>query len=813
MAIAHYRQDDNKAQSVNKHLVNVAHSASRLAQKVGLMSFGQLAGLLHDLGKFSSEFQIYIMSATGQIDPDAEEYVDANGLKGKIDHSTAGAQYVWNVLNERKEPEWLLARQILAICLASHHSGLIDCLSPVGEDILTRRMGKSENRTHQHEVLDVIDAKFRKKIDDCLTADAIANELNQQLELLKKLPPLTQFFNLGMLTRFLFSTLIDADRLDSAIFDDFAVRHIRAQTCYPEWSTLLEKLERHIVEFAQRNEVDRIRTDISLNCRDCATRKKGLYLLTVPTGGGKTLASLRFALHHANKHKMDRIIYVIPYTSIIDQNASVVRSVLEDDSTKGTVVLEHHSNLTPERDTWQSKILSENWDAPVVFTTAVQFLETLFSSGTRGARRMHQLANAVIVFDEIQTLPIRTIHLFNNVINFLIGQCGSTAVFCTATQPLLDRVDKAKGAAKLASNPEMMRNVSGLFKDLRRVEVIDGRKNGGWQEDEIATEAIQNVKACGSVLVIVNTKKAAQGIFKLCQNKFGDRVYHLSTNMCPAHRMEVLGKIKSCLSSEIPTPIICVSTQLIEAGVDIDFGCVIRYLAGLDSIAQAAGRCNRNGLRKSPGKVLIVNPASEKPPADIEIAKAKTERVLDEFRNNPIVFDDDLIGPKTMELYYRYYFFERAQEMSYPVNSKQIGVDGDLLSLLSTNDLSVKAYQRVNKKSPPYLLRQSFKTAAEAFAAIDAPTEGVIVPYGNEGTFIIGELCGAYEVEKQYALLRKAQRYAVNVFPNVLRKLLENGCIQEVQKGSGIMYLDERYYSNTFGLSLQQEEPMQFKGY
>ena len=813
--LSHYRKSDGKEQSVKEHLEEVSYTAGAISGKIGLASIGELTGLLHDLGKYSDAFQTYIRSAVGQLNPDEDEYVDAKGMKGKIDHSTAGAQYIWENLQNKKELEWQLIRQIIALCVASHHTGLMDCLAPDGTDLFTRRMGKPKDRTHFNEVLKKTDKAIRNRAGILLASPTIQKEFRQRLELLAggQSGELCMF-SLGLLTRFLFSSLIDADRLSTADFENPTAARERYKGGYPDWAILIETLERHITGFITRNQIDVIRSDISSACMSAATRGKGLYTLTVPTGGGKTLASLRFALRHAKQYGMDRIIYVIPYTSIIDQNAAVVRSIFKDCKSKNggrNIVLEHHSNLTPEVDTWQSKILAENWDAPIVFTTAVQFLETLFATGTRGARRMHQLANAIIIFDEIQTIPIRTVHLFNNAINFLAGQCGSTAVFCTATQPLLNEVDTKKGAVLFTTNHEMMPDVRELFRTLKRVDVIDSRKNGGWTENEVADCARQELERTGSVLIIVNTKKAAQDIYKHCREKADKTVLvcHLSTNMCPAHRIDVLKKIRECLDLENPKPVICVSTQLIEAGVDVDFGSVIRHLAGLDSIAQAAGRCNRNGLRAT-SRVYVVNPSRENLDMlpDIRIASEKAERVLEEYRNNPDAFDHDLLSPKAMAQYYRYYFFERAHEMEYPVGAKQVGRDDSLLTLLSTNFFSVEAYKRASRKAPTFPLRQSFRSAAEAFKAIDAPTEGVIVPYSKEGERIIAELCSAHEVQKQYELLKEAQRYSVNVFPNVLKKLSDRDCIHEIQVGSGIMYLDERYYGRDFGVSLEAVEQM-----
>jgi CRISPR-associated endonuclease/helicase Cas3 len=646
-----------------------------------------------------------------------------------------------------------------------------------------------------------VDESVRSRVESLLASPDLENELQERLALLSQGVPSEEIrgFLLGFLGRFLFSALIDADRLNSAE---------REPNPKPEWPLLIEKLETHLAGFAVRNDIDAIRADISTSCLEFAAREKGTYQLTVPTGGGKTLASLRFALRHAEHHKMDRIVYVVPYTSIIDQNAHVARCVFASLEENGSqIVLEHHSNLTPEQDTAENKLLAENWDAPIVYTTAVQLLETLFASGTRGARRLHQLANAVIIFDETQTIPVRAVHLFNNAVNFLTGQCGSTVVFCTATQPLLDKVESKKGAARLSADFQMMRDVGDLFRKLRRARIEDKCKPVGWTEEEVADTALQLLDEAGSVLIVVNKKAQARDLYLRLHGKAG-HVHHLSTSMCPAHRMKVLDEVKRCLDPANPSPVICVSTQLIEAGVDVDFGSAIRYLAGLDSVAQTAGRCNRNGLRPA-GRVLIVNPASEnldKLP-EIRAAQEVSLRVLNEYRADPIAFDHDLQGPAAMDRYYSYYFYGRKHEMAFPVSSREIGRDGDLLSLLSTNLLSVEAYKAALKRTPPYCFRQSFMTAAKAFKAIDSETEGVIVPYGEEGDRIIQKLCSASHFENRFRLLKEAQRYSVNLFPYDVRKFKEMGRLYETWKGSGIYYLDEQHYGQQFGASIEEVAP------
>ncbi|WP_298268683.1 CRISPR-associated helicase Cas3' [Geobacter sp.] len=800
--IARYRESGGTPQSLMDHLEGASVFASAFAGKIGLPSFGELMGLLHDFGKYSKAFQDYLKSSEGKIEPDDEEYIKAGRMKGKIDHSTAGAQYLHEHKGDSKV--WQIAADIMALCIASHHSGLIDCLSPDGTDVFSKRMGKPKEQTHYVDVERNLEEPIHKHVERLLASLNMEDELAHRFEQLQKGAQSLEIgqFMLGFLTRFLFSALIDADRLNSAE---------RKPAAMPDWRLLIDVLEANLAGFTVRNRIDEIRADISSSCFNFAAREKGLYQLTVPTGGGKTLASLRFALHHAARHKMDRIIYVVPYTSIIDQNARVARSVfafLEESGRQ--IVLEHHSNLTPELDTYESKLLAENWDAPIIYTTAVQFLETLFAAGTRGVRRLHQLANAVIIFDEIQTIPIRTVHLFNNAINFLVGQCCSTAVFCTATQPILDRVNPKRGAARFSADAQMMPDVGALFRELHRARIEDRCKDEGWTDDEVAKTALQELEASGSVLIIVNKKAQARELYQRLYGKV-ENVYHLSTSMCPAHRMAVLDKVKSCLDPRNPSPVICISTQLIEAGVDVDFGTVIRYLAGLDSIAQAAGRCNRNGLREI-GRALIVNPANEgldRLP-EIRLAQDVTKRVLREFRENPALFDHDLQSPKAMERFYHYYFFQRAHEMGFPVSDRDIKEmprqQDTLLALLSMNVDSVQIYMNERKQAPPLFLRQSFMSAAKAFKAIDSPTEGVIVPYG-EGERIIARLLSAGYEEKG-RLLKEAQRFSVNLFPHEMVKLKEKRRLYEVWEGSGVYYLDERHYSEQFGASTDEVAEM-----
>ena len=682
--IAHKREYDGDVQSLEEHLLGVAELARSFTKRLCLEEQGELIGLLHDLGKYSEDFQNYLKSAVGMINPDEDDFVNARGLKGKIDHSTAGAQLIWKELSEQGQMGSIVG-QILALCIASHHSGIIDCLSSdsnsFGEDIFTKRMQKSENRSHLLECKDKMDDLISKRFYELIGSPNLINSLKESIRHvisndskkgISNHKNISQF-KIGLLVRLLFSCLVDADRINSADFENPRVSSIRLNGTNPNWHLLVERLEKHLRGLSTLCSIDETRQRISEHCRKNSSRKKGIYTLTVPTGGGKTLTSLRFALHHAKKHRMERIIYAIPFTSIIDQNAEVVREILEPSETgvdRGSVVLEHHSNLSPEEHSWKSKILVENWDAPIIYTTNVQLLETLFGAGTRGARRMHQLVNAVLIFDEIQTLPINCIHLFCNAINFLVEHFGTTVVLCTATQPLLNRVEAKNGALHLTNDSELGPEVKTLFNELKRVKVTNSRKAGGWTNEEIANLAFDEASRSKSCLVIVNTKRSARNIFQIFQRREQIPVYHLSTNMCPNHRKEVLNEIRQRLDTS--ASLVCISTQLIEAGVDIDFGSVIRFQAGLDSIAQAAGRCNRHG-RPELGHVHIVNSEENIDMLkDIRVGKEVTARLLDEYEKYPDKFGNDILSPDAIGWYFQYYFFEQRGYMNYPISAKTL---------------------------------------------------------------------------------------------------------------------------------------------
>ena len=815
--IAHVRKSDGQPQSLQTHLTETAEIAKLLASKLDLDQAGELLGLMHDFGKYSRKFQKYIHDETGLFNPDLDdEESTPNG--SKVDHSTAGAQWVYRELRKFGAEQGIgeLFGQMLGLCIASHHGeGLIDCLDGEGNPKWIERFNKTDELTHLTECERNADEVVQQKAKELAGENLIRSLLNAVKPILSNqtINNKIKEFYLGCLTRFLFSCLIDADRINSSDFEREAQKEVRRLTEKPDWQTAIDKLEAKLVGFENRYPIDEIRRRISDDCLKRAADSQGIYTLTVPTGGGKTLASLRYALHHAQKHNLDRIIYIIPYTSIIDQNAQAVREILGEDW-----VLEHHSNLEPEKQSWQDKLLSENWDKPIVFTTMVQFLDAWFGGGTRGVRHIHPMTNAVLIFDEIQTLPVKCVHLFCNVLNWLTTFGKSTAVLCTATQPLLGESGlrnfpeekretiAARGLLRLPENAEIMgehQDLDILFNELSRVEIRFNEKAGGWNVEEAGTFLLEQFQTTQSCLFIVNTKKWAQELYQYCkgQNVPSEALFHLSTNQCAAHRKAFFDTIKARLKNK--QPVICISTQLIEAGVDISMACVIRALSGLDSIAQAAGRCNRHGEKEGKGQVWVLNLQEQdftRILPDIQAGKTHAERVFRDFAGQ------DILQPAAMERYFEYYFYQRSDEMAYSIKNS---ATGSLLDWLSDNALNPYG-EKNNKRSKPLpLLMQSFKSAGRAFQAIDAPTHAVIVPYG-EGAELIAKLCGEWDPKEMHRTLQKAQRYSVNVFPNVWDKLQKENALHETIEGSGIYDLKERHYNDEFGLSLDETSEMTF---
>ncbi|MGH4051812.1 MAG: CRISPR-associated helicase Cas3' [Clostridium sp.] len=805
MLCAHINTKTLKQQSVMEHLHNVSRMSMEYGDKISLAATGELIGILHDMGKGTKKFDAYIHYSS--------EHPNDRSLRGTINHSTAGARFIYDNFYNVTDPYQKFTAQLISLAICSHHGGLIDCIDLKGIDIFTNKMETDKDILYDEALsnfkaeylkMNYIEELFNKSKDEIKAIFIKINGIDGSAKFGQ--------FAAGMLEKYLFSCVIDADRYDTYNFME-GKDEKQSLDKSVLWKELADKLESKLESYPKLTKIDLLREEVSITCKSFAENNPGIYQLAVPTGGGKTLSSLRYALAHAKKFEKDRIFYIIPFTTIIDQNAKDIKDILCRDD----VILEHHSNLVVDNQQEDYKLLTERWDSPIVLTTMVQFLDTLFSGGTQGVRRMHNLANSIIIFDEIQAIPIKCINMFNSAINFLSNICNATIILCTATQPLLSTT---KMPLMLSENANIITDIHEKFKQFKRVNLVDKRIVEGYSVSSLKDfimEIIEKLDSVSetsdklpSVLAIFNTKNVAKKIFNELKKANSDLpqekqylIFHLSTNMCPSHRMKILEDMRGKLGHQ---RVICISTQLIEAGVNISFGCVVRSLAGLDSIAQAAGRCNRHGER-SCSDVYIVNAEEENVSKLVDIKEGQecTKRVLDEFKENPNIFDNDLLSPKTMEMYYKYYYHNRSAEMDYTLSKLANGKS--MYDLLSANDEASMAFNSRNDYKSKLMLKQGFKTAGNNFQVIDQNTTGVIVPYGDGDELItlINGQCNLIEL-KQY--LKKAQQFSVNLFETDKRKLEQMNGLVALKDGT-VLALRKEFYTEDAGVTFE-EAPMEF---
>lgn len=811
LGIAHVLNNET-IQTVYEHLEGTSCLSEIFASKLNLQTLGKLAGLMHDLGKLSIRFYNRILYENSLISKD--QYLDDSSI---IDHSTAGAQILLYVLETEGMTNSNIYRyieQFLTVSIACHHTGMINMLDLDGNESYTERIGKNHNDTHFSEILNSIDADFLHRIKEILLSEDIQSEVNCILTKIRDSANRgSSKFYLGLTARYLLSCLIDADRLDTERFynqESLDVRSYGKKTT--DWKELCRRFDCYIDSAfnaePEMTDLNKCRRMISEECFSSADKPHGSYVLSVPTGGGKTLSSFRFALNHVELNKMDRIIYIIPYTSIIDQNVGVIRKALSVNDSDD-LVLEHHSNIqreTEEKDNSNARLLSENWESPVIFTTMVQFLNTLFLNKTSNVRRMHNLANSVLIFDEIQNIPPSCIYMFNEAINFLTDICNCTAIMCSATQPTLDDL---KYPLKYSGDKNLINDFEENFEVFDRVNITD-LTSTPMDVDKLHEFIMSKIGGCNSILMVVNTKRAARDIYQSLSLINSADIFHLSTNMCPAHRKKVLNEISENLDSGRKT--ICISTQLIEAGVDLDFNVVIRQLAGIDSIAQSAGRCNRNGNIER-GETYIVDIAGHKVPNDIARCAEFSKRILGEYGA------DNLLSCQAITDYYNYYFDDESS-MGYRVGNSS------LFEILCNNKTAVEENRRIIRSSQTvekYLsldlpqkdrmrlsngvqfsapMRQSFKYVGENFHPIDSENCRIIIPYTSEGEKILAvikECIDINDLKKLKKYLRMAQSYSVGLFDSQFNDVLNHDKIYELKEGSGIYASRKEHYDDNMG--------------
>lgn len=705
-------------QPLEKHLKNVAKLSRSFADAFGAGDWGYLSGLWHDIGKYSDEFQQKLYSQEGN---DAHIETKAE----RVDHSTAGAQHAFKSSGDRGK--------LIAYAIAGHHTGLLD--------------GKS-NDACLHDRLKKTIPDYSPCPEHIIKTKSIGNlpfDLNDQ-------DPKRFGFQLSFFIRMIYSCLVDADFLDTEAFMDREKSLWRKG--YPTLVELNKKLGlalNHLVESAPRTSINKYRTAILRNCLDAAERPQGLFSLTVPTGGGKTLSSLAFALKHALKYDLKRIIYVIPYTSIIEQNAAVFREILGEDA-----VLEHHSNFEPKEEDHRSRLASENWDAPVIVTTNVQFFESLYHCRSSRCRKTHNITSSVVILDEAQMLPVSLLKPCLEVLRELSSAYRTSIVLCTATQPALSTTDTFKDGLEdvheIVSDPEK------LYVAFKRIQA---KKLPVIADDELA-DRLNKYK---QVLCIVNTRGYARRIFELIRDR-KEECYHLSALMCPEHRTATLNKIRAALLDDRPCRVI--STQLIEAGVDIDFPIVFRSAAGLDSIAQAAGRCNREGRLPEGGRVFVFSSEKGLPPGHFRQTAQTAESVMQHH--------DDFLSLEAVSEYFRTLYWMKGNKLD------EYQILDDLGEGAKNGDFPFRA---VDKK----------------FKIIKDRAESIIIPWNKDAEKIIS---GLRYSEYPALFARKAQRFTVQVYPKVLDSLERAGSVERLHNQYCVLINMDLYRDD---LGLCPEDP------
>lgn len=798
-----------------------------MGRTYNLSNIARLSGLVHDIGKYTKDFQEYIAPDKSSKDKQA---------KGSVIHSIYGAMLIEHIadsytnqnkqLPENRTMAVKITKELMMHAVQSHH-GIRDCVNIAGEITYYKTIKKNRKSNNIEEnfkdILNIVNKdgtyidllnEFDKAIEetdinisklkdiaqsisDISSENQIYFEEKSEKDL-KNLAYEPYKFLLGMYMRLLDSLLMESDVQDAKIFEnDIKISDAIPEVDHNKWDEFASSIEKTISTIETQNKDNKLieyRKQISHECKVFDNGGSGVFKLMVPCGGGKTMASLRHAVNIAKKYKKDRIFYISPFNSILEQNAQEIKKALNDDN----LVLEHHSNFVPEdsKEEVQSKYENqiENWrGVPIIATSAVQFFNTLFSNKKSAIRRMQALGNSIIIVDEIQLLPTKIIKLQAGAYNFLSYFCNSYIVLCSATQPLLDKIDEfalinPQNIVKETYSSEFKRVREELVYRISKAPLDSDIINKKIQEFCIDNSKVEKVKelkliqdfiyqktnGVNSILAIFNTKKCCKEVYKSLKQimeqenelktQNGEEfikynLFHLSTNMCPAHRRKKISEIKESLKDE-SVKTICISTSLIEAGVDISFETVIRSLTGLESIIQSAGRCNRNGTRPTDESYIHVVKMTEDAESIIKlpelVKKQKlVEGIFDRYKENIDIFSEEVIN-KYYELYY--YGENSSKLMRYQA-------EFDLTDLFSINQFGIKKFKVTDgvKSSPEVELKHALNKAGELFDIIeDEGKESAIVLYDDNAKKLFAELKNS-KFDKNLNILRKLQPYVVQV--------------------------------------------------
>lgn len=792
---AHIRKVDDKKyiQTVEEHCRGVAEIAAELLRDIGLEKTAYLAGIIHDLGKFSENFKNYIEKAA-----DGEKV-----QRGSVNHTFAGVRFLLEKHSDKQLSGFSdIVLEILAYAVGAHH-GLFDCVDDNNNNGFTKRMQKEgiDYLNAAQEFLKICCSKqdieylLKQSEKECLP---VFNEIEKLADNADAKIQNTQItFYIGFLARLILSAIIEADRSDTSQFmNGYSEKTVK--NISEIWINCIKNVEQKLSTMPLDKPINKTRAQISALCAEAGNLESGIYRLNLPTGAGKTLTSLRYALHHALAHNKKRIIFTMPLLSIIEQNAGIIHDYIGNEE----LILEHHSNIveTDENDELDKReLLVESWNVPIIITTMVQLLNTLFAGKTSNIRRMQALCNSIIVIDEVQTVPDKMLSLFNLALNFLAKICNATIILCSATQPCFEKtmypLDKSvKDLITLTKEQET------VFKRVRL------EYKGEMDCEELADFAAGILEENNSLLLVCNTKNEAAVMFNLLCSKLKDvKVFHISAGMCTAHRKETIKEMQEALENK-QQKVLCVSTQVIEAGVDVSFARVIRLLAGMDNIVQATGRENRNrefdGL--APGYIVRLKGEVLKGLSEIEAAKNAAANLLVKYKNNPQIYDDDLMSAKAVNEYYKS-LYENVKSGYHDFYIES--VRDSILNLMSCNgNVDSEKIPEYNK----YFMHQALKTAGGLFTVFDESSIDIIVPY-NRGKEIIQEVfaVGDKDYEKLKAILKEAKLYTVSLFKYQKIKLEEQGALIFVPN-AGVYILQDGYYDELTGLNLNQSElPLQ----
>lgn len=792
---AHIRKVDDKkyVQTVEEHCRGVSEIAAELLSDIGLEKTAYLAGMVHDLGKFSENFKNYIEKAA-----DGEKV-----QRGSVNHTFAGVRF----LLEKHSDEQLsgfsdIVLEILAYAVGAHH-GLFDCVDDNNNNGFTKRIQKDgiDYFNAAQEFLKICCSK--QDIEDLLKQSEkeflpVFNEIEKLADNVDAKIQNTQItFYIGFLARLILSAIIEADRSDTSQFmNGYSEKTVK--NISEIWINCIKNVEQKLSTMPLDKPINETRAQISALCAEAGNLESGIYRLNLPTGAGKTLTSLRYALHHALKHNKKRIIFTMPLLSIIEQNAGIIHEYIGNED----ILLEHHSNVIETDETGEldkRELLIESWNVPIIITTMVQLLNTLFAGKTSNIRRMQALCNSIIVIDEVQTVPDKMLSLFNLALNFLAKICNATIILCSATQPCFEKtmypLDKSvKDLITLTKEQET------VFKRVRL------EYKGEMDCEELADFAAGILEENNSLLLVCNTKNEAAVMFNLLCSKIKEvKAFHISAGMCTAHRKETIKEMQEALENK-QQKFLCVSTQVIEAGVDVSFARVIRLLAGMDNIVQATGRENRNrefdGL--APGYIVRLKGEVLKGLSEIEAAKNAAANLLVKYKNSPKIYDNDLMSEKAINEYYEcLYGNVNDGYHDFYIES----VRDSILNLMSCNEnVDSGKIPEYNK----YFMHQALKTAGGLFTVFDESSIDIIVPY-NRGIEIIQEVfaVGDKDYGKLKAVLNEAKLYTVSLFKYQKIKLEEQGALIFVPS-AGVYILQDGYYDELTGLNLNQSElPLQ----